>query len=61
MWIVTKGGKGYCCTSIPYDADTVKSMKKAGYTVKEISAPLPQSGGAAKEEKKHGKTKKQSC
>ncbi len=48
MWIVTKDGKGYCCTSVPYDAETVKSMKKAGYKVKEISDPLPQGKGKSK-------------
>lgn len=41
MWIVTKDGKGYCCTSVPYDAETVKSMKKAGYKVKEVNDPQP--------------------
>ena len=51
MWIVTKDGKGYCRTSIPYDAETVKSMKKAGYKVKEVSDHLPQGRGG-----KGGKT-----
>lgn len=52
MWLVTKGGKGYCRTSVPYDAETVKSMKKWGYKVKEISDPLPHGRGKAKEEKR---------
>ena len=34
--IVTKDGKVMCTTSIPYPAETIKQMKKAGYRVKTI-------------------------
>ena len=34
--IVTKDGKVMCVRSTPYDAETVKQMKKAGYKVKEV-------------------------
>lgn len=33
--IVTKDGKVYCVTTVPYPPEVVKQMKKAGYKVKE--------------------------
>lgn len=36
MQIVSKGGKTYCRTTVHYPPEVVRSMKKAGYTVKEI-------------------------
>lgn len=48
MWIVSKDGKGYCRTTIPYDAAAIKSMKKAGYTVREVNCASPRSGRAVK-------------
>lgn len=36
MQIVSKGGKIYCRTTVHYPPEVVRSMKKAGYTVKEI-------------------------
>ena len=35
MQIITKDKKIICTTSIPYTAEEVKQMKKAGYKVKE--------------------------
>lgn len=35
MQTITKGGRVFCRSSIHYPADVVKSMKKAGYKVKE--------------------------
>ena len=32
---IIKNGKVMCVTSIPYPEEVVKSMKKAGYKVKE--------------------------
>lgn len=32
---ITKDGKVHCVTSVPYPAEVVKQMKKAGYKVKE--------------------------
>ena len=37
MQIVSKGGRVYCRAAIHYPADIVKSMKKAGYKVKEVA------------------------
>lgn len=34
--IVTKDGATVCVTTVPYPADTVKAMKKAGYKVKDV-------------------------
>ena len=48
MQQVTKDGKGYCITSVPYSEETIKSMKRAGYKVKNITTPLPDGGGAEK-------------
>lgn len=31
--IITKNGKVLCVTMVPYDKDTVKLMKRAGYKV----------------------------
>lgn len=36
MQIISKGGKVFCRTSVHYDAEIVKAMKKAGYKVKEV-------------------------
>ena len=33
---VIKDGKVYCTTTVPYPTETIKSMKKAGYKVKEV-------------------------
>lgn len=35
-WTVSKGGKTYCETTVPYPQEVVRQMKKAGYTVKEV-------------------------
>lgn len=35
--IITKDGKVFCVTSVPYPAEVVKQMKKAGYKVKEVN------------------------
>lgn len=35
MQIITKDGKTYCVTTVPYPPEVVKSMKKAGYRVRE--------------------------
>ena len=32
--IISKDGKVYCTTTIPYSKETIKQMKAAGYTVK---------------------------
>lgn len=55
MWIVSKDGKGYCRTTIPYDAAAIKSMKKAGYTVREVNSASPRSGRAIKGGRNHVK------
>ena len=34
--IISKDGKVFCVTSIPYPVEVVKQMKKAGYRVKEV-------------------------
>ena len=33
--IISKGGQIYCVTTVPYSEAVIKSMKKAGYRVKE--------------------------
>ena len=33
---IIKDGKVFCVTSVPYPAEVVKQMKKAGYRVKEV-------------------------
>lgn len=35
--VISKDEKIFCQTIIPYSADTVKAMKKAGYKIKEIN------------------------
>ncbi len=35
--IITKDGVAVCVTTIPYPANTIKEMKKAGYKVKDVS------------------------
>jgi hypothetical protein len=34
-WIVTKNGKVYCKTTVPYSPNVIKQMKAAGYKIKE--------------------------
>lgn len=34
--IITKDGKVYCETTVPYPPEAVKQMKRAGYKVKEV-------------------------
>lgn len=33
--IISKDGKVFCITTIPYPPEVIKQMKKAGYKVKE--------------------------
>ena len=33
---IKKNGKVFCVTSVPYPAEVIKQMKKAGYKVKEV-------------------------
>lgn len=35
--VITKDGATVCVTTIPYPADILKEMKKAGYKVKDVS------------------------
>lgn len=35
--IISKNGVKMCTTSVPYDEETIKQMKKAGYRVKTIA------------------------
>lgn len=35
--IIKKDGKVYCVTAVPYPAEVIKQMKKAGYKVKEVN------------------------
>lgn len=37
MQIITKNNKVVCVTSVPYDKDTIKCMKNAGYKIKEVA------------------------
>ena len=39
--IITKNGVKMCTTSVPYDEETIKQMKKAGYRVKTIDDDTP--------------------
>lgn len=34
--IISKDGKVLCTTTVPYPKETIKSMKKLGYKVKEV-------------------------
>lgn len=38
-WIVMRDGKAVCVTTIPYPPDVVKTMKQAGYKIKEVEEP----------------------
>lgn len=49
--IITKNGVKMCTTTVPYDEETIKQMKKAGYRVKTIDDDTPQ-----KTTRKRGKT-----
>lgn len=35
--IITKAGKVYCITTVPYPPEVVKQIKKAGFRVRENS------------------------
>lgn len=35
--VITKNGVKMCTTSVPYDEETIKQMKKAGYRVRTIN------------------------
>ena len=39
--VVSKDGITYCVTSVPYPPEIVKSMKKAGYKVKDVPDDEP--------------------
>lgn len=39
--IISKDGIVYCETSVPYPPEIIKSMKKAGYKVKEVADAEP--------------------
>ena len=39
--VITKNGVKMCTTSVPYDEETIKQMKKAGYRVKTIDDDTP--------------------
>lgn len=34
--IINKDGKPVCITTVPYDPQTIRSMKRAGYKIKEV-------------------------
>ena len=34
--IISREGRKVCTTLVPYDPETIKQMKRAGYKVKEI-------------------------
>lgn len=34
--IISKDGKVFCTTVIPYPTEVIKQMKKSGYKVKEV-------------------------
>ena len=34
--IISKDGKVFCTTSVPYPSEIIKQMKKSGYKVKEV-------------------------
>lgn len=52
--VITKNGVKMCTTTVPYDEETIKQMKKAGYRVKTINddAPSSKKKGAEKSDKK---------
>ena len=35
--IISKNGRVVCVTTVPYDQQTVKAMKAAGYKIKEVT------------------------
>ena len=35
-WIISKNGKAVCVTTVQYQPHIEKSMKKAGYNIKEV-------------------------
>lgn len=35
--IISKDGKVYCTTTVPYPPEVIKQMKKAGYKVKVVN------------------------
>lgn len=35
--IISKNGVKMCTTSVPYDEETIKQMKKAGYRVRTVN------------------------
>lgn len=36
--IISKDGRVVCVTYVPYAADIIRAMKKAGYKVKEVTS-----------------------
>ena len=44
--IISKNGRVYCETTVPYPKETIKAMKAAGYTVKEIKESKDNKKGA---------------
>ena len=46
MQIVSKGGKVYCQTEVPYPSEIIRSMQQAGYRVKESKGPKKPRGKA---------------
>ena len=34
-WIITKGGKTFCVTTVQYPPNVEKEIKKAGYKIRE--------------------------
>lgn len=34
--VISKDGKVVCTTTVPYDKDTIRQLKKSGYKVKEV-------------------------
>lgn len=34
--IISKNGRVFCESTVPYPKETIRAMKKAGYTVKEV-------------------------
>ena len=54
--IITKNGLKMCTTSVPYDDETIKQMKKAGYRVKTIDDDKPATK-TSKGEAKRGKSR----
>ena len=35
-WNISKDGVSYCTTTVPYQKETIKAMKEAGYKIKEV-------------------------